>query len=99
MSASSIVCCVSTGFLVIAHVKCACGDAIHPRHRPPTKRDGCMSHIGMLSRLAAEDGTSGGRHMIPIGTPARVYQVAITAMIGLITTGIGVWCLIDPYSF
>ena len=37
--------------------------------------------------------------MIPIGTPARLYQVAVTAMAGLITTGIGVWCLIDPYSF
>jgi PPOX class probable F420-dependent enzyme len=37
--------------------------------------------------------------MIPIGTPARLYLVTITALIGLITAGIGVWCLIDPYSF
>lgn len=37
--------------------------------------------------------------MIPIGTPARVYVVTITALIGLLTTGIGVWCLIDPHSF
>jgi len=37
--------------------------------------------------------------MIPIGTPARVYLVTITALIGLLTAGIGVWCLIDPRSF
>jgi PPOX class probable F420-dependent enzyme len=37
--------------------------------------------------------------MIPIGTPARVYLVTITALIGLFTAGIGVWCLIDPGSF
>ena len=37
--------------------------------------------------------------MIPIGTPARVYLVAITALIGLLTAAIGVWCLIDPRSF
>jgi PPOX class probable F420-dependent enzyme len=37
--------------------------------------------------------------MIPIGTPARLYQVAMTAMTGLISAGLGVWCLIDPYSF
>src|SRR2546423_8281650 len=57
------------------------------------------SHIDPQSRLASEDETSGGRHMIPIGTPARVYLVAITALIGLITATIGVWCLIDPRSF
>ena len=34
--------------------------------------------------------------MISIGTPARVYLVTITALIGLLTAGIGVWCLIDP---
>ena len=37
--------------------------------------------------------------MIPIGTPARVYLVTITALIGLFTAGIGVWCLIGPRSF
>ncbi len=37
--------------------------------------------------------------MIPIGTPARVYLVTITALIGLLTAQIGVWCLIDPRSF
>ncbi len=37
--------------------------------------------------------------MIPIGTPARIYVVTITALIGLLTAGIGVWCLIDPRSF
>ncbi|OBK33987.1 PPOX class F420-dependent enzyme [Mycobacterium sp. 1245111.1] len=37
--------------------------------------------------------------MIPIGTPARVYVVTITALIGLLNTAIGVWCLIDPRSF
>src|SRR3984957_12060371 len=57
------------------------------------------SHIHLQSRLAIEDETSGGRHMIPIGTPARGYLVTITALIGLLTAGIGVWCLIDPRSF
>jgi len=37
--------------------------------------------------------------MIPIGTPARIYVVTITALIGLLTGGIGVWCLIDPRGF
>src|SRR6185312_11451640 len=37
--------------------------------------------------------------MIPIGAPARVYLVTITALLGLLTAGIGVWCLIDPRSF
>jgi PPOX class probable F420-dependent enzyme len=37
--------------------------------------------------------------MIPIGTPARVYLVTITALIGLLTAGIGMWCLSDPRSF
>ena len=37
--------------------------------------------------------------MIPIGTPARIYVVTITALVGLLTTGIGVWCLIDPRGF
>ncbi len=37
--------------------------------------------------------------MIPIGTPARIYLVTMTAVIGLLTAGIGVWCLIDPGSF
>jgi PPOX class probable F420-dependent enzyme len=37
--------------------------------------------------------------MIPIGTPARIYLVTMTAVIGLLTAGIGVWCLTDPGSF
>ncbi len=37
--------------------------------------------------------------MIPIGTPARIYVVTITALIGLLTGGIGGWCLIDPRGF
>jgi PPOX class probable F420-dependent enzyme len=37
--------------------------------------------------------------MISIGTPARVYLVTITALVGLLTAGIGVWCLTDPRSF
>jgi PPOX class probable F420-dependent enzyme len=58
-----------------------------------------MSRIGVQSRLAIEDETSGGRPMIPIGTPARVYLITSTALIGLLTAGIGLWCLIDPGSF
>jgi PPOX class probable F420-dependent enzyme len=37
--------------------------------------------------------------MISIGTPARMYLVTITALIGLLTAAIGVWCLVDPRSF
>jgi PPOX class probable F420-dependent enzyme len=37
--------------------------------------------------------------MIPIGTPARMYLVTITALVGLLTAAIGVWCLSDPRSF
>ena len=37
--------------------------------------------------------------MIPIGTPARIYLVTVTALIGLLTAGIGVWCLIAPGPF
>jgi PPOX class probable F420-dependent enzyme len=37
--------------------------------------------------------------MIAIGTPARVYLATITALIGLLTAAIGVWCLVDPRSF
>ena len=37
--------------------------------------------------------------MIPIATPARVYVVAVTALIGLFNAWIGLWCLIDPRSF
>ena len=37
--------------------------------------------------------------MIPIGTPGRVYLITSTALIGLLTAGIGVWCLIDPRGF
>jgi PPOX class probable F420-dependent enzyme len=58
-----------------------------------------MSHIGVQFRLAIKDEPSGGRHMIPIGNPARIYLVTMTALIGLLTAGIGVWCLIDPRSF
>jgi PPOX class probable F420-dependent enzyme len=37
--------------------------------------------------------------MIPIETQARVYLITITALIGLLTAGIGVYCLIDPHLF
>lgn len=37
--------------------------------------------------------------MKPIGTAARVYIVAITALVGTFTLVAGVWCLIDPGSF
>ena len=37
--------------------------------------------------------------MIPIGTPARVYLVTTTTLIGLLTAAIGLWCLLDPRSF
>jgi PPOX class probable F420-dependent enzyme len=30
---------------------------------------------------------------------ARVYLVAVTALVGAATVGIGIWCLIDPTSF
>jgi PPOX class probable F420-dependent enzyme len=30
---------------------------------------------------------------------ARVYLVAVTALVGATTAGIGIWCLIDPTSF
>ena len=37
--------------------------------------------------------------MNSIRTPARLYLVTMTAVVGLITAGIGVWCLISPLSF
>ncbi len=37
--------------------------------------------------------------MNSIGKPARIYLVTITALIGLLTVGIGIWCLTDPSSF
>jgi PPOX class probable F420-dependent enzyme len=37
--------------------------------------------------------------MITYGTPGRAYVLTITALIGLLTGGIGVWCLIDPRCF
>lgn len=30
---------------------------------------------------------------------ARLYVVAVTALVGLFTVGIGIWCLIEPASF
>jgi len=30
---------------------------------------------------------------------ARLYLVAVTALVGAVTTGIGIWCLIGPTSF
>ncbi|WP_390633665.1 PPOX class F420-dependent oxidoreductase [Mycobacterium simulans] len=37
--------------------------------------------------------------MNPTGTAARRYVTTVTALIGLLTIGIGIWCLIDPRSF
>jgi len=37
--------------------------------------------------------------MNPIGPAARLYLTTVTALIGLLTIGIGIWCLIDPGSF
>jgi PPOX class probable F420-dependent enzyme len=34
-----------------------------------------------------------------LSTPARVYLVTVTAVVGAITVGIGVWCLVDPNGF
>ncbi|UXA04793.1 PPOX class F420-dependent oxidoreductase [Mycobacterium sp. SMC-2] len=30
---------------------------------------------------------------------AQIYLIAVTAAVGALTTGIGIWCLIDPNSF
>ena len=30
---------------------------------------------------------------------ARAYLVAVTALVGVFTGGIGIWCLIEPASF
>jgi PPOX class probable F420-dependent enzyme len=37
--------------------------------------------------------------MNPMSTPARLYIVAVTALVGAFTAGTGIWCLIDPGSF
>lgn len=34
-----------------------------------------------------------------LGRLARIYLVAVTAVTGVVTAGIGIWCLIDPNSF
>ncbi len=34
-----------------------------------------------------------------LSTPAQIYVVAVTAAVGAVTAGIGIWCLIDPNSF
>jgi PPOX class probable F420-dependent enzyme len=34
-----------------------------------------------------------------LSSPARLYLVAVTALVGAATAGIGIWCLIDPASF
>jgi PPOX class probable F420-dependent enzyme len=40
-----------------------------------------------------------GDSMKPLNTWARAYIVALTALVGVLTAGTGVWCLIDPGSF
>lgn len=30
---------------------------------------------------------------------ARAYLIAVTAFVGMVTTGIGIWCVLDPPSF
>ncbi|BBZ69841.1 PPOX class F420-dependent oxidoreductase [Mycobacterium paraseoulense] len=34
-----------------------------------------------------------------LSTPARIYLVAVTASVGAVTAGIGIWCIGDPNSF
>ncbi len=34
-----------------------------------------------------------------LSTPAQIYLIAVTAAVGAVTTGIGIWCLVDPNSF
>ncbi|OBH29173.1 PPOX class F420-dependent enzyme [Mycobacterium sp. E1715] len=34
-----------------------------------------------------------------LSTPAQVYLIAVTAAVGAVTAGIGIWCLVDPASF
>lgn len=34
-----------------------------------------------------------------LSAPARIYLVVATAVVGIVTAGIGIWCLIDPSSF
>ena len=40
-----------------------------------------------------------GDSMKPLNTWARRYIVALTALVGVTTAGIGIWCLIGPSSF
>ena len=61
-----------------------------------------MSHIGAQPRLASEEEKHGswkGGMMNRLSALARVYLVAVTALVGVATLGIGIWCLIDPTSF
>lgn len=34
-----------------------------------------------------------------LGAPARIYLAAVTGLVGVATTGIGIWCLVGPTSF
>lgn len=34
-----------------------------------------------------------------LSTPAEIYLFAVTAAVGAVAAGIGIWCLIDPNSF
>jgi len=34
-----------------------------------------------------------------LSTSARIYVVTLTALVGVATAGVGIWCLIDPGSF
>src|SRR5262249_21638934 len=40
-----------------------------------------------------------GSMMNRLSSLAQVYLVAVTAVVGVTTAGIGIWCLIDPNSF
>jgi PPOX class probable F420-dependent enzyme len=61
-----------------------------------------MSRIGAQPRLASEEEKHGswkGGMMNRLSALARVYLVAVTALVGVATVGIAIWCLIDPTSF
>ena len=61
-----------------------------------------MSHFGAQPRPAIEEEKHGswkGSMMNRLSALARVYLVAVTALVGTATVGIGIWCLIDPTSF
>jgi PPOX class probable F420-dependent enzyme len=66
-----------------------------------TARHPGLSHIGALPRLPIEE----SRKLVKDGimnrlrTSARVYLITLTALVGVATAGIGVWCLVDPRSF